>query len=34
MSKERAPAGTIGWHDLTVTDATGIREFYEAVVGW
>ena len=26
--------GTIGWIDLTVTDAEGIRDFYAAVVGW
>jgi len=27
-------AGTIGWHDLTVADAEGVRDFYQAVVGW
>jgi len=26
--------GKIGWTDLTVPDATGIRDFYAAVVGW
>jgi hypothetical protein len=26
--------GTIGWTDLTVADADGIRDFYAAVVGW
>ena len=26
--------GTIGWHDLTVDDASGIRDFYAAVAGW
>ena len=26
--------GQIGWTDLTVSDATGIRDFYAAVVGW
>ena len=26
--------GTIGWVDLTVPDAPGIRDFYRAVVGW
>jgi predicted enzyme related to lactoylglutathione lyase len=28
------PTGTIAWHDLTVTDAPGIRDFYTSVVGW
>jgi uncharacterized protein len=27
-------AGTIGWVDLTVQDADGVRDFYGAVVGW
>jgi uncharacterized protein len=26
--------GRIGWVDLTVDDATGVRDFYSAVVGW
>ncbi|MEX1187806.1 MAG: VOC family protein [Bacteroidia bacterium] len=26
--------GSIGWHDLTVKDAEGVKSFYEAVVGW
>ncbi len=26
--------GTIGWIDLTVNDAEGVRDFYAAVVGW
>ncbi len=26
--------GTIGWHDLTVSDAPGVRDFYAGVVGW
>jgi len=26
--------GTVGWIDLTVDDAEGVREFYERVVGW
>jgi len=26
--------GSIGWTDLTVTDAEAIRKFYSAVVGW
>jgi predicted enzyme related to lactoylglutathione lyase len=31
---EKPKVGTIGWLDLTVPDATEIRDFYEAVVGW
>jgi predicted enzyme related to lactoylglutathione lyase len=30
----RPPVGTIGWTDLTVPDADGLRDFYAAVVGW
>jgi predicted enzyme related to lactoylglutathione lyase len=26
--------GTIGWIDLTVNDATRVRDFYAAVAGW
>lgn len=26
--------GTVGWMDLTVADAEGIRDFYESVIGW
>lgn len=26
--------GSIGWHDLTVPDAEGVREFYGSVIGW
>ena len=26
--------GTVSWQDLTVADAEGIRDFYQAVVGW
>lgn len=26
--------GHIVWHDLTVEDASGVKEFYEKVVGW
>lgn len=26
--------GTIGWHDLTVSDAEGVRDFYAGVAGW
>lgn len=28
------PVGTIPWIDLTIPDAEGIRDFYQAVVGW
>lgn len=33
MSEKQKP-GTIGWHDMTVDDADGVRDFYKAVVGW
>jgi len=26
--------GRVGWLDLTVADADGVRDFYAAVVGW
>lgn len=26
--------GKIGWIDMTVDDAPGVRDFYKAVVGW
>ena len=32
-----APAAGIGkvvWHDLTVTNAVEVRDFYKAVIGW
>ena len=28
------PPGIIAWTDLTVPDATGLKEFYSQVVGW
>ena len=31
---QRPAAGTIGWIDMTTENATPIREFYNAVVGW
>lgn len=35
MSEHPKPAvGTIGWIDLTVDDADGVRDFYRAVAGW
>ena len=32
--EDKVPAGSIAWIDLTVPDATGIRDFYKDVVGW
>jgi predicted enzyme related to lactoylglutathione lyase len=32
--RERPKAGSIGWIDLTVDDAEGVRDFYKAVAGW
>jgi len=26
--------GKIGWIDMTVEDASGLRDFYQKVVGW
>ena len=34
MSGEQPVMGTLGWFDLTVADAPGVRDFYQAVVGW
>lgn len=35
MSESNAgQPGTVGWIDLTVEDAAGVRDFYTAVVGW
>jgi predicted enzyme related to lactoylglutathione lyase len=35
MSEPPSPeVGGIGWVDLTVADAEGIRDFYAQVVGW
>lgn len=31
---ERKPLGTPVWFDLTIPDATTVRDFYAAVVGW
>ena len=31
---ELAEIGKIGWIDMTVDDAPGVRDFYKAVVGW
>jgi predicted enzyme related to lactoylglutathione lyase len=35
MSNDSSPeVGSIVWHDLTVKNATEVRDFYAAVVGW
>lgn len=35
MSEAHTPAvGTVGWKDLTVDNATSVRDFYMAVAGW
>jgi predicted enzyme related to lactoylglutathione lyase len=34
MTKKTPRVGTIAWTDLTVPDATTVREFYAKVVGW
>ncbi|HEX4824766.1 MAG TPA: VOC family protein [Candidatus Polarisedimenticolaceae bacterium] len=31
---EKPPVGSIGWCDLTVADAAGVRDFYRDVLGW
>jgi len=33
MTDNTPTPGTVGWLDLTVADASGVRDFYEAVVG-
>jgi len=30
----RPPVGTLAWFDLTVSDAVGLRDFYQAAIGW
>jgi predicted enzyme related to lactoylglutathione lyase len=34
MGDEKPKVGTVGWFDLTVDDADGVRDFYKRVVGW
>jgi len=34
VSKGPSNVGRIGWLDLTVKDAPGVKHFYEKVVGW
>lgn len=31
---QKSEVGSIGWRDLTVENATEVRDFYEQVVGW
>ncbi len=31
---EKPPVGAVTWRDLTVDDASGMRDFYRRVVGW
>ena len=31
---DNAQLGDIAWLDLTVDDAEGVRDFYQAVIGW
>ncbi len=34
-AKKKTPEpGSITWHDLTVMNATKVRDFYQKVVGW
>ncbi len=32
--RQKMQQGSIGWVDLTVPDARGVRDFYAGVVGW
>lgn len=34
MTSSDQDPGRIAWHDLTVTDAEAVRDFYTAVAGW
>jgi predicted enzyme related to lactoylglutathione lyase len=31
---DKSEVGKIGWIDISVDDATGLRDFYKNVVGW
>lgn len=31
---DASQVGTVGWIDITVDDADGLRDFYKEVVGW
>lgn len=32
--QDNGKVGSVGWADLTVEDADGLRDFYREVVGW
>jgi len=34
MTEKDLTPGSIGWVDLTVPDANGVRDFYTVVTGW
>lgn len=34
MAQEDSRPGRIGWVDITVDDAPGLKAFYQAVTGW
>ncbi len=34
MTEQGPSIGSIGWVDLTVSDAAGLRDFYASVAGW
>jgi predicted enzyme related to lactoylglutathione lyase len=34
MARDKLPIGSIGWIDLTVSDATELKDFYSRVAGW
>lgn len=31
---DKSQVGKVGWIDITVADADGLRDFYQEVVGW
>jgi hypothetical protein len=31
---DKTEIGKIGWIDISIDDATGLRDFYASVVGW
>ena len=34
MAENKLPVGSIAWMDLTVPEASELKEFYKRVVGW
>jgi len=34
VAENESSLGKVGWTDLTVPDATSVRDFYSSVVGW